>query len=591
MSTIDDIKQRLDIVDVISQFVPNIQKAGRNFRALCPFHAEKHASFYIFPEKQSWYCFGGCHSGGDVFSFIMKKDNLAFAEALHLLAARAGVELAPTEKEEDKESQRLYSLNEAARHFYHHQLLEAKEAGLARDYLKKRGIFPDSVVLFDLGYSPATGQALRNHLFGQGWGEDELLRAGLIVRMERNESRDLFHHRLLFPIRNAQGKIAGFGGRTLDEASPRYLNSPASPVFNKNSLLYGLYEAKEAIRKEDQTILVEGYIDVVIAHQHGFKNVVATMGTALTEKQFLSLKKLCHNFILALDADPAGLHATLRGVEVAVRSLEERVQPIPDWRGLISYENVLDAEIKVLSLPQGTDPDELILKDPQAWPRLCAEAMPVMDFFIEALSTQRDLSRVEEKRELVHQLQPFFHQIKDPIRWAHYVQKLGRRLQMDERWLTTTLKPGRGPAVKQAPPLPSSQPLEEYCLSMLLHYPELKPIYTEGTEAYFLQTQNRALFQAWYEAPDLPSLNLALEPYLREHLELLINRRLPPLNAKEREVALNYCLLRLKENFLRWQLQVQAETLSQTGSEGPSDFPDLDEQLKQVLLQQSQKGD
>lgn len=574
MSAIEEIKQKIDIVDIVSEFVP-LQKTGKYYRALCPFHTERHPSFYVFPERQIWYCFGACQTGGDVFSFIMKKENLPFGEALRLLAQRAGITLAPHKKEKE-EVKKLHQINQISAQFYHHFLIYSPKAEFPRQYLKQRGISLESILQFQLGYSPFEGKALKQYLLEQGFGEDDLLRAGLIIKRD-GESFDLFRHRLLFPIKDIQGRVVGFGGRALDDSLPKYLNSPQTEVFDKGSLLYGLDRAKNAIRKQDKVVLVEGYIDVIIAHQYNFDYVVGTMGTSLTERQFLNLKGLTKNIILSLDADMAGLQAILQGMEI-IGKVMHKVRPILTARGKIKYEPVLDAEIKVLVLPEGKDPDEIIKQDPQNWQKMVEKAVPAMDYVLSTLTSQTNLAQASEKSNLVRRLKPYFDEIKDPIKWGHYVQKLSRLIGVEEQILASALRPPivkeEGREEKVEIPIPSTYPLEEYCLALLLQNPELKEESVGILPHYFQQSQNRELFLSWQKAGDISSLKEGLEPCLKEYMESLMNRSLPPLSPEDKKRALSHCLLRLKQEFLR--LRLKAEELSQSD--------ELEKELRQTFI-------
>ncbi|MGB9879380.1 MAG: DNA primase, partial [Anaerolineae bacterium] len=369
MGVIDEIKERLDIVDVISSYVP-LKKAGRNYKALCPFHSEKTPSFVVFPDTQSWHCFGACNTGGDIFTFIMRRENMEFGEALRLLAERAGVSLEPHREGEEiagKLIERLRTINSLAAEYFHYLLLNSPEGARARDYLGKRGISEQTREAFQLGYARDEWQALGQYLTSKGYSWSDLLEAGLVLERKEGGYYDRFRGRLIFPIRDVRGHIVGFGARALDDAQPKYLNSPQTPLFDKSSILYGIDQAKNAIREQGFVVIVEGYMDVLMAHQHGRKNVVASMGTALTEKQVRVIKKLTKKLVLALDADAAGDQATIRGLEVAKEALDRRAVPVPTWRGLIRYEDQLDAEIRVAMLPPGQDPDEVIKENAANW--------------------------------------------------------------------------------------------------------------------------------------------------------------------------------------------------------------------------------
>ena len=363
MSTVDEVKQKLDIVEVIGQYV-KLTKAGRNFKAVCPFHNEKTASFYVFPERQSWHCFGACSTGGDVFTFVMKKEGLDFGETLRLLADKVGVSLPshiePGPRKDEKE--KLFQANEAAAQYYHNLLVNSPAGEKAKNYLLGRGLTVKTINDFQLGVSPNAWEMLMMYLLEKGFSESELLDAGLILKTEEGKTHDRFHNRLMFPIRDNRGRTTGFSGRVLDDSLPKYMNSPQTAIFDKSGTIYGIDMAGSAIRSKDMAVIVEGYMDVIVAHQYGFNNVVASMGTAITEKHIAILKKLTKNIALALDPDAAGEEAMLRCVE---------------------YENSLNNEIKVIILPSGKDPDEVIKEDSKLWQAAVEKAVPVIDYTID----------------------------------------------------------------------------------------------------------------------------------------------------------------------------------------------------------------
>jgi DNA primase len=395
MSVIDEVKSRLDIIEVISSYIP-LQKSGRNYKALCPFHSEKTPSFVVFPESQHWHCFGACGEGGDVFTFVMKREGWDFRTALQELARRAGVELRPrtsAQVEAEEEADRLRELLATAAQYYHHLLRHAQEAQSARAYVAKRELSDETAERFLLGYSLPGWDHARDYLTEHGYTVEELIKAGLLVQREESGSTyDRFRDRLMIPIRDVQGRVIGFGARTLDpEGVPKYLNSPQTSLFDKSRTLFGLDLARKTIRREDRVVIVEGYMDVMQAQQAGFANVVAQMGTALTEPQLRQLQRYTKRLVLALDPDAAGVQATLRGVEVARETLEQEWEPVFDPRGLVGHEGRLGAEIRVLRLPRGQDPDDLIRKDPRRWATLIEEAVSVVDFYLQILLEGLDL--------------------------------------------------------------------------------------------------------------------------------------------------------------------------------------------------------
>jgi len=353
MTPVEQIKSKLDIVDFIGETV-KLRKSGRSYSGLCPFHSEKTPSFHVFPDSQNWRCFGACATGGDIFAYVMKRENLDFGEALRVLAQRAGVELAartPKDAEEDARIKKLREINEAAVRYWHNLLLNSPVAQSVRTYLAERGISDNSIVNFQLGFAPESSNALGNYLQSRGYLPADIHAAGLTGQQEVEKGGgyyDRFRNRLIFPIRDMKGQTIGFGGRALaSDQQPKYLNSPQTPLFDKSSILYGIDMARDAIRTAGIAVIVEGYVDAVMAHQKGFKNVVASMGTALTETQLKTLQRLAKKFILPLDADAAGLEAMRRGLGVAQGALDKVYVPTPFGRDLIEFESRLQAEIRV----------------------------------------------------------------------------------------------------------------------------------------------------------------------------------------------------------------------------------------------------
>lgn len=487
MSVVDEIKDRLDIVQVVQPYVP-LRKAGRNYKGLCPFHAEKTPSFVVFPETGTWHCFGACGTGGDVFGFVMKHDNLSFGEALEMLAQRAGVTLeprSPQAAEADRHLESLRQINLAAATYFHHLFLNSDEAVRARAYLEKRGLSRETIGQFQVGYALDQWDALLGFLTNKGYGLDEIHQAGLIIQREDSSGYyDRFRGRIVFPIRDHRGRTIGFGGRILGEGVPKYVNSPQTPIFDKSSVLFGLDQAKVGIRTVGEAVIVEGYMDVLMAHQHGINNVVAQMGTALTEAQLRLLKRYTQRFILALDSDVAGDQATLRGLDVARQVMDREVVPVPTPRGLIHFEERLAADIRIVSLPSDRDPDEVIRESPSRWVQLVASAKPVMDYYFDTLTTDLDLSTARGKSEAARLLGPLVAEIGDRVQRTHYVQQLARMVQIDERSLWQQIQQATGrrtpsrvvrPERAVAEDEPMRLGLDEHCLAFVLFYPNLLP--------------------------------------------------------------------------------------------------------------------
>ncbi len=587
MSVIDEVKQKLDIVEVVSQHI-TLTKAGRNFKARCPFHEEKTPSFFVFPERQSWHCFGACGTGGDVFSFVMKQQGIEFGEALRLLAQQAGVTV-PSHIERDTrkdERERLYQVNKAAAEFFHDQLLNSPSATGARDYLTKRGFTSETTTTFQLGFSPDSYEALQKHLKEIGYSEKELLDAGLIIETEDGRTgghtRDRFRGRLMFPIHDTRGHTTGFGARALDDSMPKYTNSPQTLVFDKSGTLYGIDLATPAIRKQDQVIIVEGYMDTITAHQNGFNNVVASMGTAITERQVTTLKRLTKDVVLALDADAAGEEAMLRCVD---------------------YENILDAEIRVTLLPTGKDPDDVIRETPEKWQEMVGNAVPVVDFTFSKKTAGLDMATARDQSRAVHELAAIIARMKDPVRRDHYVRRLEiltkTRYNIIEGVVRDYMAPSKQSKAKKEPTttrttqLLFSNPLEEYCLRLLLHHPELVNMSESILPEYFRNSQNREIFIHWQNVNDLPLLRESLDPALWEQLDSLISLDIIDNKVEDKLASV---IIRLRKQYLRDQEEERAAAFAAVAEDAGSgaDLAKLQEdgieattQLKQVFEQEA----
>jgi DNA primase len=578
MSVIDEIKQRLDIVEVISSYVA-LKKAGRNYKGICPFHAEKTPSFVVFPDTQSWHCFGACGTGGDVFTFVMRQENLDFSGALQLLAQRAGVSLKPrTEADlaEDKLKKRLHEINETAAQYFHNLLSNSIEGERARSYLTQREVNRETISRFQLGYALDDWQALGDYLQERGYQREDLLAAGLIIEREDGSGHyDRFRGRLIVPIRDERGGVVGFGARALDDSTPKYINSPQTPVFDKSTILFGLDLAKGAIRREGLAIIVEGYVDVLMAHQHEIANVVASMGTALTEAQLRLLKRFSQRFALALDADAAGHQATLRSMALAQETLADRVVPVPTPRGLIKYESHLDIDIRIITLPPGQDPDKVIRESPALWAELIENALPIVEYYFQVITSELDLDSPKGKAEAVRRLMPVIQEIGNAVERTHYIQKLARLVRMDERTLLQQAG-AKGKRAKRREEKKEALPareefafgLEEYCLYTLLRRPRLAHSLDEalrdvGTDRLnaddFTQADNRAIFVYLCESLSLEEgLNVdgfreELDPTLHPRLDLLLEgpRGTPPLDDDKAEKALIEGALRLRQRKLQ----------------------------------------
>jgi len=440
MNTIDEIKNQLDIVDIISESV-KLRRSGKNYTGFCPFHANTRTpAFVVFPDTGTWRCFGECNEGGDIFRYVMKKEGVDFRESLKILAKRAGIQLEPLTPQKIERNERedyLRKLLEEAVVFYRYQLLNTDAGKKARTYLReKRGINPKTEEVWGLGYAPKSWDAVLNYLKNKGYPVKDMIEAGLLTERQDGKVYDRFRHRLMIPIRNMSGQMAGFGGRVLNpDDVPKFINSPQSILFDKSSILYGLDKARKPIRSSNQAVIVEGYFDVIVVHQEGFQNVISPMGTALTEVQMRMLKRFTRNFILALDPDAAGQKATLRGLEVAREALDHNTDPVFDARGLLHHESRLQADLRVSTLPDELDPDEIVLRDPNEWEQIIKTAKPIIYHVLDSLTSGRDLDDPKVKSSIAVQILPLVKDISNPVERDAYRQQIARVLKVDERAL------------------------------------------------------------------------------------------------------------------------------------------------------------
>ena len=496
MSTVDEIKARLDLVDVVSETV-QLRRSGKTYTGFCPFHSNTRTpAFVVWPETGTWRCFGQCNEGGDLFGFVMKRDGVDFTEALRMLAEKAGVQLrppTPREQEAVETHDRIRTLLEEAVTFYRHQLLNTPAGQLALEYIHSRGLTDQTVETWGLGYAPEGWEAALSHFKSRHYSEKDLLDAGMVSERESGGVYDRFRHRIMFPIRDERGRMAGFGARVLKaDDFPKFLNSPQTLVFDKSHLLYGLDQARKDIRTMDQVVIVEGYLDVIALHQAGFSNAVSPMGTALTEHQLYLVKRYTRRLILALDPDAAGAQATLRGLQVARQAMDRSTELVFDARGLLSHEARLQADIRVTTLPDGMDPDDVVNRDPKEWEQIVEKAQPIVIHVMEMLAHGRDLEDPKVKSEIAGQVMPLIEDIPDSIERDTYRQRLARMLKVNESVLSGSYR-GRSAASSRGgtgqrrvtptavvvePPTSaqissSSLVLEAYCLGVLMRRPDL----------------------------------------------------------------------------------------------------------------------
>jgi DNA primase len=603
MSVTDEVKARIDIVDLISRYTP-LKRSGNSYKGLCPFHSERTPSFIVFPNNGSWRCFGACGVGGDVFSFVMRKENVDFREALQLLAREAGIDLEAAEGQPGgNQRSQLYEVNEAAALYFYEILRHHPAAQSARDYLARRGIDEATIEQFRLGFALEAWSNLRDYLSEKGFGLDLQLVAGLVKRNEERQSTyDAFRNRVMIPIRDRQGRVIGFGGRVLDKSEPKYLNTADTPLFHKSKVIYGLDLAHGPIRTADRVVIVEGYMDVIAAHQHGFCNVVACMGTSLTADQLQQLQRYTNNFVLALDADAAGQQATIRGLNQARQALGRVQKPTVTASG-IQLETRLGASLFICAMPADQDPDDVVRRQPDLWRQLVDKAKPLVDFYFEVVARQYDLNSVQGKGQAVAELAPLIAELQDEIEQKHYVDQLSRWVRLDEQtiWdrVRAVARTGGRAAERSArkrppvqfgnrhrpppepepdlaePPPPAPIPveptgrygLEEYLLAFLLHDPDLL-IWLAGAtntleieplrSADFHHVENQEIFRSLKryitsdEPWDLELFQETLAPSLHRRLAQLMvyAAGLPPWKERELRENLVHTLIRLRIEWL-----------------------------------------
>ena len=428
MSVTQQIKDKLDIVQYIQDYVPDLKKAGRYYKACCPFHGEKTPSFVVNPDTQSWRCFGACAEGGDLFTFAQKMHGWDFSEALRELGQRAGVEIrkrSPQQQARDDHLEKLRGLLATAAQWYHEYLL-SDDPYAQRTFFyaeKERGFTLETIQNFAIGYAPPGWDNMLVELQNVGYDEADIIAAGLASRNDSGRVYDRFRNRLMIPIRDERGRVIGFGARALDpDDTPKYLNSPQSAVFDKSSTLFGLDVAKRSIRDSGIAVIVEGYMDVIQAHQAGYTNVVAQMGTAMTEQQLkLLTPRYATKIIMALDADDAGQNATRRSLEVARQALQA------------DYMGKMQADMRVLQIDDAKDPDDVLRETPEKWADYVNRALPVADFVINMETANLpDHASLQERQAAAQRILPILAASENNLYKQDNLQKLALRLHISE---------------------------------------------------------------------------------------------------------------------------------------------------------------
>lgn len=594
MTVVDDVKSRLDIVEVVSQRVP-LQRSGNSYKANCPFHQENTPSFHVFPDRQSWRCFGSCAIGGDVLSFVMKSDNLEFKEALNLMAQQAGVALPNTKV--NSQNEYAYKINEDTRAYFQRTLASAQGA-TAREYLEHRGLTKQSIESFGIGLSPSDGESLKNHLLREGHSQEELTQVGVLRKGDDGVNHDLFRGRLMFPIRDSHGNLVGFGARTLDASEPKYLNSAQGPLFDKGRILFAMDRARSDIRKEG-AVIVEGYMDAIAAHQAGFNNVVAQMGTALTEAQVDEIRRLTTKMTMALDQDSAGQNATLRSLDVVLQSYLTKTVNQATTTALGQSE---DLDPRVIIMPPGQDPDEVIRRSPRDWSKLVESAVPAITFRINAITTQADTSTPDGKAKCVSEAAPFIHLLGAGIQQSNAVELLATNLEVPLDTVKAALsRPSmvkrtrraeqHRPASTTSSPFTKldRDPVEEHCLQLLLAFPELRQLASGLRADFFQRHENKEIFTRWLSIGTQIDKEETVKQIIRNgddevsrHLTLLSERPMVQSDVGRRGADMLETVSRLEERTLKTLKVEEAKRFAETP-------PDLNDGENDDVLQLNQQ--
>ncbi|HSR52044.1 MAG TPA: DNA primase [Acidobacteriota bacterium] len=496
---VEQVRNSISIVDFINRYLP-LKKSGKDHGALCPFHSEKTPSFWVSEDKQIFKCFG-CGEGGDVFSFVMKMENMPFPEAVRFIAESAGIPVPRSaggqgDSKELRRKQRLVKLAAQVSRLFHQALKSQGGENTASRYLRRREISPDTVSKFEVGYAPP-GNWLLQQLRSQGFSNQEAVACGLAKENERGVY-SYFRDRVIFPIRDINGRTIAFGGRILGEGKPKYLNSPESPLYNKSRHLYGLDVARDAIRSKGEAILVEGYFDCVVPHQFGFDNVVASLGTSLTEEQVKVLRRYASRVVLNYDPDLAGAKAALRSIELLMGA------------GL---------QVAVIQLPDGSDPDTFIREQGrEVYEQRIHDAQPFLDYLLGQLSQQQEApDSPRGKQEIVTQVLPYLMLVADKIERAEHLSRLAQRLRIDERLIWNELRQYSGRRKgDSAPHRPSVQRTDLATRSEKIL---LAAVLQEEWRVLTLELVDRDLFR-----------NLETEPVFRLVLDLHEQGREPDLS-------------------------------------------------------------
>ncbi len=588
MDVKDEIKARLSIEDVISEYV-QLKRAGRNWKGLSPFSAEKTPSFVVSPDKQIWHDFSSGR-GGDVFSFVMEVEGLDFKETLELLARRAGIDMEQYRQKgggggpSGKTKERLYELNELATHFYQAQFAQNK---VALEYaLGKRGFSKATALEWRLGYSPNNGSALCDFLVKKGFKADEIKLAGLSSQNYRGLG-DMFRGRLQIPLCDPSGRVIGFTARLLtdDKDAPKYINTPSTPLYDKSRHVFGLHLAKESIRKAKYVVLAEGNLDVITSHQAGVRQVVATAGTALTEPHLKALSRLTGDIRLSFDADKAGLAATERAIPVAAK---------------------VGVSLSIITIPSGKDPDELIRQDVKIWQEIIEKPQYAVDWLVERYSAQLNLDSAQGKRELSDVVLRVVRQLPDSVEQDHYLGKLAELLSVNKDALSTKLAtvPDETAPVRRRHVQPDQKVVdkalldkhrtEEHLMALTLLHPKLRSYLVPLRVEMLDSPDTKTVFEFLLNNPDYDGTDKTAVQKFAEYakiLSLVYETLYQDLDGLELGYETARLQAKLVEQYVRQQKQLNSQALATAEGDEAVEIMKKDNELNQLLRNAIPRGD
>lgn len=555
MDQVAQIREKIDIVALLSEFM-TLKKAGRNFKANCPFHSEKTPSFVISPERQIWHCFGGCNKGGDVYQFLMEYEKVDFPEALRMLAKRAGIELAATNYssgESSSKKERLYQINSLAKEFYHFVLTKHSAGKKAMDYLNGRGIDQKVIETFALGFSPLSGTGLVKYLIDKKrFLKDEVIEAGLAYQ-RGSQAADFFRGRLMFPLIDHRDNVVGFSGRVMDnsDTTSKYINTRETPIYHKGDQIYGLNVTKEAIRRENQAIIVEGEFDVLSCFQNGVGQVIAVKGTALTESQVSLLSRFTQKLTFCFDGDKAGQEAIKRSLVVVEK------------KGLSPT---------VIEIPGGKDPDEAFKEHSAAFKKAVKEDKSVYDYLLEKSLLRENTDTAEGKKRVADLMLPFIAQISNEIIKEHYLKKIAESLDttyesIARESVRLVKNEKRVVAVSEKPVKRSKEEtLEEYLLALIVQSEKPKLAIQKAIE---IMSESMSRDRAYHKIMDRLLMHF-------EHSENFDSKKFAEVLPQE--------LLEAYDTSLLFPLPIFAD-----GDKLQSEIENVSEKLKVVYIQEKMK--